>query len=191
MAKPTGGVPWDSQTRNPSDMNTRPTVLFPVSAIVLLVASSAAAQLPVERKHTETLLAPFPPEVRESALVSPDCRHIVYVEESDAGQAAVLDGRKQATYDRVVALEFSPDGNRLAYAARQGPAWHVVVDGREQGPYERVGPPRFSPDSACRLSPCWAEDHRLTRAHWIRRATRHYKDRFDVPECKRQGRSIQ
>src|SRR3972149_413352 len=101
-------------------MNGKPALLSGIFVVTMLAASSAEAQIAVDRKHTETLLAPFPPEVHDSALVSPDCRHIAYVEETDAGQNVVLDGQKQATSGRVAALDFSPNGNRLAYAARKG-----------------------------------------------------------------------
>ena len=112
----------------------------------MLAALSAKAQIPVDRKHTETLLGPFPPEVRDSARISPDCRHIAHIEKTDAGETVVLDGRKRGAYGRVVAMDFSPDGSRLGHAARKGDQWYVVVGANEHGPFGRVGPPIFSPD---------------------------------------------
>lgn len=118
-----------------------------IGCLVFGVPVAALAQSPVNRRHTETLLGPFPPEVYDSARISPDGRHLAYVGKVENGQAVMLDGSRQPVYDGVDALEFSPNSRRLAYAARRGQSWYLVVDGREQGPYRRVGPPVFSPDS--------------------------------------------
>jgi len=115
--------------------------------LVLGVPLAGLAQSPVNRRHSETLLGPFPPEAYDSARISPDGRHLAYVASSENGLAVMLDGSRQPVYDGVDALEFSPNSRRLAYAARRGQAWYLVVDGREQGPYRRVGPPVFSSDS--------------------------------------------
>jgi Tol biopolymer transport system component len=113
---------------------------------MLVVAGPLAGQTPVPRKVAETLLAPFPPEVRESSVISPDARHVAYVRPVQGGQQAVLDGKEQKTYAKVAELAFSPDGKTLAYAAQSGQQWLIVAGGQEQTPYTRVGPPVFSPD---------------------------------------------
>ncbi len=115
--------------------------------LVLFLAGEAAAQREVNRRYTETSLGPFPPEVRESAVLSPDGRHVAYIQ-SGADQRVVLDGKPQKPFDRVAGLEFSRDGSRLAYAAKRGDRWYVVSDGRESPGYERVGLPHFSADGA-------------------------------------------
>jgi len=114
-------------------------------AIVLLATAVAAGQTEVNRRHTETLLGPFPAEVHDSVVLSPDGRHVAYIE-SGSGGRVVLDGTPQRDYDRVAALEFSADGSRLAYAAQRDGRWFVVVDDRESPGYVRVGPPQFSAD---------------------------------------------
>ena len=106
-----------------------------------------AAQAQVNRRHTETLLAPFPPEVYDSAVVSPDGRRIAYVEQAGDRQAALIDGNREQAYDRVAALTFSPNSQWHAYAASAGGRWLLVVNGREQPAYARVGRPTFSPNS--------------------------------------------
>ena len=110
-------------------------------------ASAAAptqAQSVVNRKYKETLLAPFPKAVRESAVISPDGRHIAYIRD---GNAAIVDGTAQKTYAKVAALVFSPDSKWLAYAATDGKQWFVVVAGRAEAAYQRVGEPTFAPTS--------------------------------------------
>ncbi|MDD4267376.1 MAG: hypothetical protein PHO07_04985 [Pirellulales bacterium] len=118
-----------------------------LACLVALAAGTAAGQTEINRRYTETSLGPFPPEVRESAVLSPDGRHLGYIDSSD-GQRVVLDGKPQPVYDRVAALQFSPDGSQLAYAAQRGGRWCIVAGDRESPGYERVGPPQFSPDSA-------------------------------------------
>ncbi|MHB8900403.1 MAG: hypothetical protein ACYC6Y_16755 [Thermoguttaceae bacterium] len=115
--------------------------------LATFLAGTAAAQNEVNRRHTEMPLGPFPSEVRDSAVVSPDGRHLAFVRPGTP-QRVVLDGKEQTAYDQVAGLEFSRDGSRLAYAARKGDRWHVVVDGRESAGYGRVGSPVFSPDGS-------------------------------------------
>lgn len=128
--KPLGSTQW-------------PFALFAACCL----AGAAAGQTTVARRYTETLLAPFPPEVRDSAMISPDLRRIAYVRQVGPEQRVVVNGQEQKGYQKISELVFSPDGNRLAYAAARGDKWVVVLDGQQQGPYELVGPPVFSPDS--------------------------------------------
>jgi dipeptidyl aminopeptidase/acylaminoacyl peptidase len=124
------------------------TTRFRLSAVLflaLLTAGTVTAQSDVNRRHTETLLGPFPPEVRQSAVLSPDGRHVAYIQ-SGAGQRVVVDGKEQKPYDQVAGLEFNHDGSRLAYAAKRDDRWYVVVDGRESPGYRRVGVPHFNAD---------------------------------------------
>ncbi len=102
---------------------------------------------PVDRPHSETRLAPFPPEVRDSALLSPDGRRIAYVKKSGGKELLVVDGQEQPAFDRVASATFSPDSKWFAYAAAVGDTWRVMVGTRQRSPYPRIGPPVFSPDS--------------------------------------------
>ncbi|MCS7306636.1 MAG: hypothetical protein NZ602_16200 [Thermoguttaceae bacterium] len=114
-----------------------------------LVGSSeqASAQIRVNRKHTKTSLGPFPKEVRESAVISPDGRHLAYIQKADGKMQVVLDGKALPLFERIAALTFSPDSQQLAYVAGQGAEWFVVLGDRPQNRYSRVGEPAFSPDS--------------------------------------------
>jgi len=105
------------------------------------------AQVRVNRKHTKTPLGPFPKEVQESAVLSPDGRHLAYIKKADGKMQVVLDGKEMPPLDRAAALTFSPDSQQLAYVAGEGAEWFVVVGDRPQNRYSRVGEPVFSPDS--------------------------------------------
>lgn len=120
---------------------------FGIVFLTSLMAASLSAQTEVNRHHTETSLGPFPAEVRDSAVLSPDGRHVAYIQ-SGAGQRAVVDGKEQNSYDQVAGLEFNHDGSRLAYAAKRDDRWYVVVDGRESPGYQRVGVPHFNTDGS-------------------------------------------
>jgi Tol biopolymer transport system component len=155
--------------------------LLPSSAVRLflvamflpgLLALPAAAQVQVNRKHTETVLSPYSPDAKDLALMtpevmSPDGRHLAFVKglgkstpvrvarpgkralEKNAYEQyqVVVDGKEQKVYAKVDGLIFSPDSQWLAYAASTGEGqWLVVVNGREEAVYKRVGMPVFSPD---------------------------------------------
>ncbi len=110
-------------------------------------AEKTFAQNRVNRKHTKTSLGPFPKEVRDSAVISPDGRHLAYIKKADGKMQVVLDGNELPAFERIAALSFSPDSQQLAYVAGQAGEWFVVVGDRPQNRYSRVGQPVFSPDS--------------------------------------------
>ena len=114
-----------------------------------IYAQTSAA---VDRKHTETRLAPFPPEVRDSAVVSPDGRRIAYVKKTGGRERFVVDGQAETPYDRVASATFSPDSQWFAYAAAVGDKWRVVVNSRPHDPY-RAGLPVFTTAAAW---PMWS-----------------------------------
>lgn len=70
----------------------------------------------------------------------------------DAKAMVILNGRESATYDSLIAgdFTFSPDGKHLAYGVKKGTQQYVVVDGVEQAPFDALGNGtlKFSPDSA-------------------------------------------
>ncbi len=127
-------------------MSHRRVFLLALSVAVAWSITHAAAYAQEERQRRETLRAPFPPEVRDSAVISPDGRHLAYVQPSGEQQAVVVDGKADPPFDRVAALNFSPHGRRWAYAARTGTDWRIVVDGAPQEAYRRVGRPEFNAD---------------------------------------------
>ncbi len=117
-----------------------------MSMVACAPCATAVAQTPAARKHTETLLAPFPAAVWDSAMVSPNVRRIAYVKQTATGRQVVVDGREEKPYEKVAGLTFSPDSRQTAYAATVGGKWFVVLGGVEGPPYEQVGLPTFSPD---------------------------------------------
>lgn len=135
-----------NRQESPRLCSARGWIAAPI-AVLLLAATSATAQNEVNRRYTETSLGPFPPEVRESAVFSPDGRHVAYID-TGAGQRVVVDGKEQTTYDRVAGLEFNHDGSQIAYAAKRDDRWYVVVGGRESPGYKRVGVPHFNVDGS-------------------------------------------
>ena len=126
-----------------------PDLRIPFFAIVAVIPSLAQAQTSAsaDRPHSETRLAPFPPEVRDSALISPDGRRIAYVKKAGGRELLVVDGEEQPAFDRVASPAFSPDSKWFAYAAAVGDTWRITVNARQRSPYPRVGPPVFSPNS--------------------------------------------
>lgn len=126
--------------------------MFRAVALGLLAPLMLAwGEVHAARAWRETPLGSFPPEVRDSAVISADGRHIGWLQQVDggagSGQCAVFDGRAEQPYDAVVALTFTPNSLWRAYAARRGTTWRIVVNGREQPAFARVGFPIFSPHS--------------------------------------------
>jgi WD40 repeat protein len=115
--------------------------------LALLMAGTVAAQSEVNRRYTETSLGPFPPKAHESAVLSPNGRHVAYID-TGAGQRVVVDGKEQETYDQVAGLEFNHDGSQIAYAAERDDRWYVVVGERESPGYRRVGVPHLNADGS-------------------------------------------
>ena len=112
---------WRLDKRSAFFMTTRFCCLFfVVLTTVSWVSVYTEAEEPVQRKHTETTLSPFPAEVRASAVVSPDGRHLAYVKREGGKQTVVVDGREQPTFDRVASFTFSPNSKWFAYAAAEG-----------------------------------------------------------------------
>ncbi len=113
-----------------------------------LSSLAAAADPPAGRGHQETLLGPFPQAAQASAVISPDVRHVAYVEKAEGGQ------RRRAR--RRAAEGIRPRGGNGLQSRRQdaclrGPTGRVVVR-RRRPQRARPLPPRgravFSPDGA-------------------------------------------
>ena len=136
-------LPARAQGQTDGSSRNGPTLAQPVG----LAEDGDGVREGSQRKHGETLLAPFPPEVYDSAVISPDARRIAYVVASGRQKAVVVDGDLEEACDRIAGLLFSPNSKWHAYAARGADEWFIVINGRRQPGYQRVGPPVFSPDS--------------------------------------------
>ncbi len=121
--------------------------LRPIAILFLFMAGNVLGQNEVNRRYTETSLGPFPPEVRDSSVLSPNGRHIAYIQ-SGGGLRVVVDGKEQKPYDQIDGLEFSHNGSQLAYAGRRGDRWYIVTGQRESPGFGRVGMPHFSADGS-------------------------------------------
>lgn len=97
----------------------------------------------------------------DQVVVSPDGRHVAFVESVEGQQVVVLDGKRGMPYGQIRApwrtsdsvhgetfpgLFFSSDGERLAFAVKDGDGWAMVVDGKKGKTYEDLDIPIFSPD---------------------------------------------
>jgi len=89
----------------------------------------------------------------EWVFVSPDCRHLAYVERHRDAVRLIFDGVVLGEYESVDSLHFSPDSLRVAFQAAVGAGTAIVVDGRPGKVYDRVPAGLnfrrtvFSPDS--------------------------------------------
>ncbi len=112
---------------------------------------------PGERQTERELLAVFDiyrfsgPQLGQ-ILVSPDNRHIAFVDQGDSDWWRVtLDQNLGTLYPGILSgsLTFSPDSQRFAYAVVDTRGQYVVADDEVWGPYRGVisGSPVFSPDS--------------------------------------------
>lgn len=114
---------------------------LPLFAAVLLLLFGCASG-PVR----ETRLGTLPGGIVEDRFtLSANSRHAALVIESDSGQAAVIDGRRDPWYSSIGRLELNDNGT-FAYAATRGDEALVVRDGREGPACRSVGALVYSPD---------------------------------------------
>jgi hypothetical protein len=99
------------------------TLLCTFFVSLLLAVGCGQQEAPVP-KQGETLIAAVEMPVIEAGrfVISPDCRRIACLIESEGGVCVALDGKKQKRYDEIARqlITFSPDSKRLAYPARAG-----------------------------------------------------------------------
>ena len=134
--------PTTTRTASPIPPTSTTTPIPPTLEPTAILERVVSEKIVVEI-NLKTLMFP------ESLSVSPDMRHVAYVDQLGNGLAVVVDGKAGKIYDGIGngSLQFSPNGRRVAYAAIQGDQWLVVVDGRESKSYDFVGNIAFSPDS--------------------------------------------
>jgi len=93
----------------------------------------------VRRTTSEKFIGQFEPSTTVGLpIFSSDRRHMAYVAQVGSKRFVVLDGKKEKSYDGIVAgsLVFSPDSRRVAYWAAVGQTRFVVVDGKEGKSYD-------------------------------------------------------
>jgi Tol biopolymer transport system component len=109
-----------------------------------------------EHQANEKLLAVFDiyrftQEQLSQVKVSPDNKHIAYVDYIGENSWVTLDQQVGETFRSISkdSLTFSPDSSRFAYVGCDEQRKHLVVDGVKYGPYTDFidCSPQFSPDS--------------------------------------------
>lgn len=101
--------------------------------------------------HSESILGSvdMADRKRESLIVSPDGRHMAYIERVESNQVVVIDGKRSREYPRVTedSLSFSPDSQHHAYGVWDGES-KVILDGEALPSFGEIKlAPKFSPDS--------------------------------------------
>lgn len=144
----------------------------------LFVWQTSAREVPrnIELRTSETLLSTLEPTcVAKSIAISPDMRHVAYLDDVGKAKDLIVDGKYVTTYRDIepTSLRYSPDSKRLAYVATSdggrisiaetdevrgrshqtlhavGGTLDVVVDGAEYPGFSAVDLKSlvFSPDS--------------------------------------------
>lgn len=124
--------------------------LTTLAALIVAATEHGSAQNVRERAHSRasgSTIAVLPSRTVETIVVSPDYRHVAYVERNGGTEFVVVNRIKGRGYSRVRSLTFSPVGRRLAYVAFQDDRSFVVLDGDEGKRYDRIiAGPLFSRD---------------------------------------------
>ncbi len=126
-------------------------------------ALSLRAESPAQRIITETPIT-FPHGTKmETVTVSPDGKHLAFVQVIDGQDCVNIDGLTGKGYASLRApieitqpgksaicsgIFFSPDSKHYAYMARQDAHWSMVIDGQDGAAYDELDIPIFSPNGA-------------------------------------------
>ncbi len=80
------------------------------------------------------------PQDQRSLILSPDGKHIAYINKSDNKCFVDYDGKEGKSYNKIIdgSLTFSPDSGHLAYMAEDGNEWFVVIDGKVGFHYDKL-----------------------------------------------------
>lgn len=133
---------------------------FILIAMSLVCALSAWGENVPHRVVTETPVT-FPENINlDTVTVSPDGRHLAFVQTVDGKECANIDGvlgkgytEIRAPWERTLSdnttsytgFFYSPDSKHCAYMARQDESWYIVVDGQQGAGYTNLDMPLFSP----------------------------------------------
>src|SRR5579871_4638112 len=116
-------------------------LILPLALLATLPwpASPQQAVSPQRLATREISLGKMDPGLlKESLVVSPDCRHVGYIAAHDQTRCVMVDGVAGTAYEVVGGLIFSPDSRRTAYMARREGRSFVVVNGKEGKAYEAI-----------------------------------------------------
>lgn len=115
-------------------------------ALLMLCASLAG---PAAAAVTQVRLCDIDSSFMSGFVVSPDARHLAWMEQRDGMGRVVLDGATGSCYDRVSSIVFSEDGDHMAYVVGTIRApdprmnYAVVRDGEVGEFYEQVDVPQI------------------------------------------------
>src|SRR6266404_5010774 len=62
----------------------------------------------------------LPTAITDTLIVSPDQKRIAYAALRAGKWLAVVDGKEEKVYNKVLGLSFSPDSKHVVYVARRG-----------------------------------------------------------------------
>jgi len=122
---------------------------LPIFLLVLLILPASTSDAKVSIEKTSIAKQPAGTLVyADSAILSPDRRHIAYVAVSDEGMQVCVDMDYGKRYDHIAKgyPVFSPEGNQIAYLADREGKHFAVVGQREYPGYDGACCLAFSPD---------------------------------------------
>ncbi|MCD4782856.1 MAG: hypothetical protein K8T10_03385 [Candidatus Eremiobacteraeota bacterium] len=116
-----------------------------ILAVLILCSFFHSGVEAMERKATETLIEKIDLSswMPESFTVSMDGKHRAYVKKKDGKELAVINGKEEKVYDRILKgpggyFTFSPDSGRVIYFAQLDGKQFAVVDGKESNKYDKT-----------------------------------------------------
>ena len=120
----------------------RKSLLIMLCLFLLICNSVRAEENATNRVLTMRYLGhvDIAPQDQRSLILSPDGKHVAYINKSDNKCFVDYDGKDGKSYNKIIdgSLTFSPDSGHLAYMAEDGDQWFVVIDGKEGFHYDKL-----------------------------------------------------
>lgn len=120
--------------------------LFRIASVLACVATLSQAS-PNRFTEKQTVLGPLDRSQRVRVFVSPNQRHVAWLQQVGNQMEMVVDGVPGRQFNWIEDPVFSPDGSRVTYVGRIGTEAFLVDDGRVSPPYLDVHKAKFSLNS--------------------------------------------